>query len=103
VAEKLGYSGLAQQTEGFLRRLGQRRELIHSQEALHKKVLQMAIFHPKKLSDVLVHEQFIAGSQHIPWDGCRRACPLPAGPDHEEQIIRHTFCSATSLPQEFSP
>jgi tetratricopeptide (TPR) repeat protein len=66
VAKKLGYSGLAQQTEGFLRRLGQRRELIQSQEAFHKKVLQMAIFHPKKPSDVLVLEQFIAGSQHIP-------------------------------------
>ena len=64
--KKLGYAGLAQQTEGFLQRLGHRRQLIQSQEAFHKKVLQMAIFHPQKSSDVLVHEQFLAGSQQLP-------------------------------------
>ena len=98
VAKKLGYSGLAQQTEGFLRRLGQRRELIQSQEALHKNVLQMAIFHPKKPSDVLVHEQFIAGSQTHPWRSARahscrrgdspvvmRAAPISRAYCHEMQ------------------
>ena len=36
----------------FLQRLGHRRQLIQSQETFHKKVLQMAIFHPQKSSDV---------------------------------------------------
>jgi CHAT domain-containing protein len=66
LARKLGYAGLAGQTEGFLRRLGTRREMIQSQENFHKQLLQGAIFRPQKPSDVLAHEQFLTGSQNLP-------------------------------------
>jgi hypothetical protein len=63
---ELGYDGLAVQTNGFLQRLDMRLALIKAQERFHKQLLQHGIFRPQTPQDVLVQEQFIAGSQHIP-------------------------------------
>jgi CHAT domain-containing protein len=82
LAKQLGYEGLARETMGFLRRLEARRELIQSQERFHKQLLQQGLFHPKKPSDVLVHELFISGSQHIPaglFEHIQEAGALAAG------------------------
>lgn len=66
LSRKLGYHGLANETKGFLQRLEERRELIKAQERSHKELSGHEMFHPKKPGDVLVHEQFISGTQEIP-------------------------------------
>jgi tetratricopeptide (TPR) repeat protein len=59
IARRLGYQGLADFTEGFLRETDQRKELISNWERMHKMITS-ADSHPKKPDDVLVSEHFIA-------------------------------------------
>ena len=66
VAQELGWSGLAQQTRGFLQRLDLRRQLIQAQERSHAQLLQAGIFRPRKAGDVLVQDRFLAGGQGAP-------------------------------------
>ncbi len=66
IAQELGWSGLARQTQGFLQRLEMRRQLIQSQERFHAQVVQAGIFRPRKAEDVLVQDRFLAGSQPLP-------------------------------------
>jgi len=66
LARKYGWTGLAQEADGFLKRLELRRMLIKSQETFHLQIGEAGIFHPKKASDVVVQERFAAGSQNVP-------------------------------------
>jgi CHAT domain-containing protein len=66
VARKLGYAGLARQTEEFISTVEARRALIKSQESMHQTVQKTGVFHPKKPSDVLVSEKFVAPPGPIP-------------------------------------
>ncbi|WP_200381346.1 CHAT domain-containing protein [Thiococcus pfennigii] len=61
LAQGFGWSGLAREVQGFLRRLGTREGLIRSQRRLHQLVTGSAVFAPKQASDVLVNERFTAG------------------------------------------
>ncbi len=61
LANRLGWSGLAEQTQGFIRRLGIRKQLILSQQRMHLLMLKSNIFAPLNASDVAVSEQFTAG------------------------------------------
>jgi CHAT domain-containing protein len=66
IARKLGYFGLARQTEGFLGSVEARRQLIKSQEAMHRTVQKTAVFRPKGPGDVLVTEKFVAPPGEVP-------------------------------------
>jgi CHAT domain-containing protein len=66
IVRKLGYFGLARQTEEFIGNVETRRGLIKSQEAMHRTVQKTAVFHPKKPGDVLVTERFVAPPGEIP-------------------------------------
>ncbi len=61
-AEALGWSGLAEQTRGFINRLGMREQLIRSQQSLHQLITDSATFQPRSAREVLVHERFAGGS-----------------------------------------
>jgi CHAT domain-containing protein len=61
LGDKLGWSGLAGQVQGFLRRLGVREEMIRSQQRFHRTLTQSGIFAPRHPGDVLVNEQFATG------------------------------------------
>ncbi|MGA1864312.1 MAG: CHAT domain-containing tetratricopeptide repeat protein [bacterium] len=65
IAKKLGYRGLAETTEGFLREVEGRRELIKKQENMHKQTVQLNVFNPKKPEDVLIHERFLSGENEL--------------------------------------
>lgn len=66
VARELGYAALARQTGEFIGNVEGRRALIKSQEAMHQTVQKTDLFHPKKPSDVLVTEKFVAPPGEIP-------------------------------------
>jgi CHAT domain-containing protein len=66
IATKLGFAGLANQAQDFVKGLEQRRALIKSQESLHRTVTQTAIFRPRTITDVLVTESFVAESGPVP-------------------------------------
>jgi CHAT domain-containing protein len=66
IAQKLGYSGLARQTQEFIGNVEARRALIKSRESSHRSVEKASIFHPRKASDVLVTERFVAPPGDIP-------------------------------------
>jgi len=61
LAEKLQWAGLAEQTQGFIRRLEIRRQMILQQQSMHELVVESRIFSPRKADDVLVSEHFTAG------------------------------------------
>lgn len=66
IVRKLGYVGLASQTEQFIANVEARRTLIRSQEKTHRTVQQASLFHPKRPGDVLVTEKFVASPEQIP-------------------------------------
>lgn len=66
IVRKLGYAGLARQTEEFIGNVEASRGLIKSQEAMHQTVQKTALFHPKKPADVLVTEKFVAPPGEVP-------------------------------------
>jgi len=66
IVQKLGYPGLARQTEEFLRNLDVRQALIKSQESWHQATRKTSIFNPKKSGDVLVTEKFVAPPDQMP-------------------------------------
>jgi tetratricopeptide (TPR) repeat protein len=66
IARKLDYAALARQTEEFISNVEGRRALIKSQEKVHQSVQKTDVFHPKKPSDVLVTEKYIAPRGEIP-------------------------------------
>ncbi len=65
IVQRLGYTALARQTKEFLSNIERRRTLIKSQERMHRIVKKTSVFHPKKPSDVLVTERFVAPSKDI--------------------------------------
>lgn len=66
IVRKLGYGGLARQTEELIRNVEASRGLIESQEAMHETAQKRAVFRPKKPGDVLVTEKFVAPPGEIP-------------------------------------
>jgi CHAT domain-containing protein len=66
IVRKLGYSGLARQTEGLIGNVEASRGLIQSQERMHQTVQKTGVFHPKKAADVLVTEKFVPPPGEIP-------------------------------------
>ena len=66
LARKLGYSGLARQTEGMMDNVEASRSLVKSQERMHQNVQKVNIFHPKKAGDVVVTESFVTSWGQIP-------------------------------------
>ncbi len=61
LAQKLGWSGLAGEVNGFLRHLSLREDLIRSQQRYHQIITGSGIFSPRQAGDVLVHERFTTG------------------------------------------
>jgi len=66
IARKLGFVAFVQQVDEGVRTIEERRALIKSQESLHKTVQSTNIFHPAKVSDVLVTNTYIAPPGDIP-------------------------------------
>ena len=66
LARKLGWTGLARQTEDFLKEADMRAELIKSQQRAHTTLQKADLFHPKGPSDVLVTERFSPKASDIP-------------------------------------
>ena len=66
LARKLGWTGLARQTESFLKEADLREELIKSQQRVHGTLKKTDLFHPKGPSDVLVTERFAPEASDIP-------------------------------------
>jgi CHAT domain-containing protein/tetratricopeptide (TPR) repeat protein len=66
IVQKLGYPGLARQTEQFISNVEARRGLIQSQERMHQSVQRTGVFHPKNAADVLVTDKFVAPRDAIP-------------------------------------
>lgn len=62
VVQELGFAYLVEQTKGFLRNLDARQALIKGQEQFNQSTTTMAVFHPKKPSDVLVTQHFSSGA-----------------------------------------
>lgn len=60
-AIRLGWNGLAEQAQGFIRRLETRKQLIHAQQRMHTLIVDSNIFSPLSASDVVVSQQFSAG------------------------------------------
>ncbi len=58
IVRKLGYGGMARQTEQFIGTVETRRQLIKSQQAMHQSLQKTDIFRPRKPGDVLVTEKF---------------------------------------------
>jgi CHAT domain-containing protein len=66
IVRKLGYPGMVQQTDQFLRDVAARRAMVQSLQSLRSSIGNTTVFQPKKASDVLVTERFAAGKQEIP-------------------------------------
>jgi CHAT domain-containing protein len=66
IVRRLGYAGMVQQTEQFLRDVATRRALVQSQQSQFAAIAKTPVFQPKRAGDVLVTEKFIAGVQAIP-------------------------------------
>jgi CHAT domain-containing protein len=65
-AKRLGWDGLAQETQGFIQRLEVRKQMIQSQERMHTLIVQGSVFSPTRASDVVVSERFTSGENaHI--------------------------------------
>ena len=65
IAQKLGYGGLAHQTEEFIGNVEARRVLVKSQERTHQ-TMQKGEFHPKVPGNVLVSQNFVAPPGPVP-------------------------------------
>nr|WP_320016899.1 CHAT domain-containing protein [uncultured Desulfobacter sp.] len=61
LARKLQWAGLAEQTQNFIQRLEIRKQMIQSQQSMHKLMIESRIFSPRKAEDVVVSERFTAG------------------------------------------
>jgi CHAT domain-containing protein len=59
IATRLGFTGLANQAQDFIKGLEQRRALIKSQEGVYRSVTQTAIYQPRTIKDVLVTDRFV--------------------------------------------
>jgi CHAT domain-containing protein len=66
IARKFGYLGLVRNGEQSLRDLETRRQMIKSQESMHRNVQSMKIFHPTRAADVLVTNRFVAPPDALP-------------------------------------
>ena len=66
IAQKLGWTGLAKQTEEFVRSANARAELIGSQKRSQESLQKSTVFHPRKASDVLVTERFVGEDLSLP-------------------------------------
>jgi CHAT domain-containing protein len=66
LARKLGFSGLARTTEGFLAEVELRRSLINSRQGFDQNLQATRLFHPKEPSEVLVTESFVASGKILP-------------------------------------
>jgi CHAT domain-containing protein/tetratricopeptide (TPR) repeat protein len=67
IVRRLGYTGLVQQTEQFLRNLATRRAIVvQSNRSNNDTLTNTGVFQPKRAGDVLVTEKFAAGAQPIP-------------------------------------
>jgi CHAT domain-containing protein/tetratricopeptide (TPR) repeat protein len=61
-AKRLGWEGLAQQTQGFISRLDLREQMIRSQQRMHGMMADNTIFSPQDASDVVLSGQYTAGT-----------------------------------------
>jgi len=66
VARRLGFPFLAQQVEGVIANLETVRSRYQSYRGTMQSLRGSAIFHPKKASDVLVTERFVAAADDVP-------------------------------------
>jgi CHAT domain-containing protein len=66
IVRRLGYAGMVQQTDQFLRNVAVRRAMVRSQQSSHTAIANTTVFQPKKAGDVLVTEKFASGPQEIP-------------------------------------
>jgi len=65
LAEKLQWTGLAEQTQGFVQNLEIRRQMIQQQQSIHNLVVESRIFSARKADDVHVSEHFNAGQNPL--------------------------------------
>lgn len=65
LAQKLAWSGLVKEIDGFLSRLEIQRSLFHRQAELDKRVKQQGSFKPKKSGEVLVTEHFVSNDPEL--------------------------------------
>ena len=66
IVQKLGFGGLLQQTQQFVRDVAARRALVRSQQSSAATIAKTGIFQPKKAGDVLVTDKFVAPPGEIP-------------------------------------
>jgi CHAT domain-containing protein len=66
LAKKLGYAGLASQTQAFIDRLELRRQMFRMRERGAQAVRRTGLFHPKVAQDVFVSENYTSGSVTFP-------------------------------------
>ena len=60
-AKRLGWDGLARETQGFISRLDLRKMLIESQQNMHAMIVENDILSATEASDVVISEQYTAG------------------------------------------
>src|SRR5262249_16785380 len=65
-AQQFGYATLYPTIEGFLQRLGFRRQMAENNARFSKVLEKSSVFAPKKPSDVLVNEQFVPDRVDLP-------------------------------------
>ncbi|HEX4668152.1 MAG TPA: CHAT domain-containing protein [Chthoniobacterales bacterium] len=66
MAQQFGYVGISDQIEQFLRHLAFRRQMTEMNVRFAKTLAQNNVFAPKKPTDVLVNESFVAGQTDLP-------------------------------------
>ena len=66
IVQRLGYGGLLQQTQQFMRDVTARRALVQSQQASVAAVARTGVFQPKTARDVLVTDKFVTSPGQIP-------------------------------------
>ena len=66
IARRLGYPGLARQSEQFIAGVEARRQLIKSQEGVHRTLQATNVFRPHKPGDVLVTDKFAPAPGAVP-------------------------------------
>lgn len=66
IAQRLGWTGLAKQTQDFLKSANARAELIGAQKRSQESLQNVKVFHPEKPSDVLATERFVSEDFGLP-------------------------------------
>jgi CHAT domain-containing protein len=66
IVHRLGFPALVRQTDEFLANVETRRQLVKSQEAMHRTLQNAGVFRPQKPADVLVTDRFVTAPGPVP-------------------------------------